>query len=88
MDTNKRRILMKAFTILQFFYYSLVWIFHSRSTENEVNKMHVKALSFVYDDSPYLSFDELLIKDKSVNIHQINLPFLAIEIFKLKNGVC
>ena len=36
---------------------------------------------------PYLSFDELLIKDKSVSIHQRNLQFLANEIFKVKNGV-
>ena len=38
-------------------------------------------------DSPYLSFDELLIKDKSVIIHQRNLQFLATEIFKVKNGL-
>ena len=36
---------------------------------------------------PYLSFDELLIKDKSVSIHQRNLQFLANETFKVKNGV-
>ena len=35
----------------------------------------------------YLSFDELLIKDKSVSIHQRNLQFLATEFFKAKNGV-
>ena len=40
-----------------------------------------------YDDSPYLSSDELLIKNKSVGIHQRNLQFLATEIFKVKNGV-
>ena len=47
----------------------------------------MKALTLVYDNSPYLSFDELLIKDKSVSIHQINLQFMAAEIFKVKNGV-
>ena len=44
-------------------------------------------MRLVYDDSPYLSFDELLIKDKSVSIHQRNLQLLATEIFKVKNGV-
>ena len=44
-------------------------------------------MRLVYDDSPYLSFDELLIKNKSVNIHQRNLQFQATEIFKMKNGV-
>ena len=78
---------MKAFIILQFSYCPLVWMFHSRNTKNRVNKIHERALRLVYDDSPYLSFDELLIKDKSVSIHQRNLQLLATEIFKVKNGV-
>ena len=48
--------------------------------------MHERALRLGYDDSPYLSFDELLIKDKFV-MHQRSLQFLAIEIIKVKNGV-
>ena len=87
MDQNKRRMLMKAFIISQFSYCPLVWMFHSRNTKNRVNKIHERALRLVYDDSPYLSFDELLIKDKSVSIHQRNLQLLATEIFKVKNGV-
>ena len=87
MDQNKRRMLMKAFLISQFSYCPLTWMFHSRNTENRVNKIHERALRLVYDDKPYLSFDELLIKDKSVSIHQRNLQFLAIEKFKVKNGV-
>ena len=35
----------------------------------------------------YLSFDELLIKNKYVSIHPRNLWFLATEIFKVKIGV-
>ena len=62
-------------------------MFHSRNTENRVNKIRESASRLVYDDSPYLSFDELLIKDKSVSIHQRNLQLLATEIFKVKNGV-
>ena len=77
MDLNKRRILMNAFTISQFFYSHLVWMFHSRNTENRVNKIDERGSRLVYDDNPYLSFDELLIKGKSVSIHQRNLQFLA-----------
>ena len=62
-------------------------MFHSRNTKNRVNEIHERALRLVYDDSPDLSFDELLIKDKSVSIHQINLQLLATETFKVKNGV-
>ena len=87
MDQNKRRMLMKAFIISQFSYCPLVWMFHSRNTKSRANKTHERALRLVHDDSPYLRFDELLIKDKSVSIHQRNLQLLATEIFKVKNGV-
>ena len=40
-----------------------------------------------YDDKHYLSFDELLTKDKSGSIHQKNLQLLATDIFKVNNGV-
>ena len=52
-------------------------MFHSGSTENGVTKMHERALKLVYDNSSYLSFDELLIKDNSVSIHQRNLSSLS-----------
>ena len=40
MDQNKPRMLMKAFMNLQFANCPLVWMFHSRDTENGVNKIH------------------------------------------------
>ena len=87
MDQNKCRMLLKAFIISQFSYCPFMWMLHSRNTENRVNKKHERALRLVYDDSPYLRFDELLITDKSINIYQRNLQFLATEIFKVKHGV-
>ena len=44
-------------------------------------------MRLVCNDSPYLRFDELLVKDKSVSIHQRNLQSLATEIFKVENEV-
>ena len=41
MDLNKRRNLMKAFITSQFSYCPLIWMFHSRSLNNKVNRMHV-----------------------------------------------
>ena len=87
MDQNKWRMLMMAFIIFQFSYCPLVWMFYSRNTKNRVNKIYERTLRLVYDDSPYLSSDKLLIKDKSVSIHQRILQLLATEIFKMKNGV-
>ena len=62
-------------------------MFHSKNTENGVNKIYERALRLVYEDIPGLIFGELLIKDKSASIHQRNLQFLATETFKVKNGV-
>ena len=35
----------------------------------------------------FLSFEELLSKDKSVTVHQINLQTLATEMYKILNGL-
>ena len=87
MDINKRRMLMKAFVSSQFSYCPLIWMFHSRKIEHRINSIHKRALKLVYQDSPDLTFQELLAKDKSVSVHQKNLQLLATEIFKSKTGV-
>ena len=70
---NKRRILMNALIISQFSYSPLVWMFHSRTLNNRINKTHEKALRIAYKDQTFLSFDDLLKRDKSGRIHQKNL---------------
>ena len=87
MDINKRRMLMKAFVSSQFSYCPLIWMFHSRKMEHRINSIHKRALKLVCQDSPDLTFQELLAKDKSVSVHQKNLQLLATEIFKSKTGV-
>ena len=70
MDTNKRRMLMKSFITSQFSYCPLIWMFHSRTMEHRINRIHERALRLVYDQSHELTFDQLLVKDNSVSIHQ------------------
>ena len=77
MDLNKRRNLMKAFITSQFSYCPLTWMFHSRSLNNKINRIHERALRF----------SELLDLDNSVTVHQKNLQVLVIEIYKVKNGI-
>ena len=45
MDLNKRRNLMKAFITSQFSYCPLIWMFHSRSLNNKINRIQERALS-------------------------------------------
>ena len=85
MNLDKRRIIMKAFIESQFGYCSLVWMFHSRSLKNEINRIHERALRITYNDKSS-NFQELLDKDNSVTIHHRNIRTLAIETYKFLQG--
>ena len=60
-------------------------MFHSKTKEKEINKLHKRALRITYCDFSSTS-EELLIKDSSQKIHHKSIQKLAIEIFKVKNG--
>ena len=81
--TNRR--LMKAFIESQFNYCPLIWMFHSRTMNNRINRIHERALRLVYSDHVY-SFDKLLNKDWSFSIHHRNIQCLAIELYKFFHG--
>ena len=87
MDTKKRRVLMKAFTTSQFSYCPPVWMFLSRTLNNRINKIHERALRLAYKNETFLSFNDLLKRDRSVSIHQKNLQLFATEIYKTKNDL-
>ena len=83
---QKRRMLMQAFFISHFSYCPLVWMFHNRNINTRINNLHFRALRMVYREETS-TFEELLERDGSVTIHQRNLQFLAIEMFKVKKGL-
>ena len=83
---RKTQNLMKAFIESQFNYCPLIWMLHSRTLNNKINRIHERALRTVYSDYNS-SFNELLDKDGSLTIHQRNVQSLAIEIFKYLHGL-
>ena len=62
-------------------------MFHSRTLNKRINKIHERALRLAYKNETFLSFDDLLKRDKSLSIHQKNLQILATEICKTKNDL-
>ena len=86
LTTQQRRVLIKAFIESQFNYCRLVWMFHSRTLNNKINKLQERSLRIIYCDDTS-SFEELLRKDGSVTIHHRNIQALATEMYKVKNNL-
>ena len=83
VSQKKLKLIMNTFLKSQFNYCPLVWMFHSRTLNNKINKLHERALRLVYKDDE-LSFEELLELSNDVSVHQKNLQRLAIEMYKEK----
>jgi len=77
---------MNAFFNSQFNYCPLIWMFHSRTINNKINRLHERSLRTIYNDK-ISSFESLLDKNNSVTIHCRNIQFLAIEMFKVSKGL-
>ena len=82
MNIYSGRMTMKAFIAYEFGYCPLVWLFHSRKLNNQVNNLHERALRIAYQDYTF-SFTELLEKDNSATIYNRNIQL----VFKVKNGL-
>ena len=86
MSCEQRKIIMNAFISSHFSYCPLIWMCHSRSLHNHINKIHERALRIVYKDNTS-SFKQLLKLSGSISIHHKNLQLLAIEIYKALNNL-
>ena len=63
MSLSKKKILMNSFFTSQFSYCPLIWMFHSRIMNNEINRLHERSMRLIYGDKT-LSFEKLLEQDK------------------------
>ena len=50
MSLNQRRMIMQSFIMSQLGYCPLKWMNHNRSLNNNINRIHVRALRIVYRD--------------------------------------
>ena len=56
-------------------------MFHSRRTNNKINRLHERGLRIAHDDDAS-TFHQLLAMDKSSCIHHQNIQIFLIEIYK------
>ncbi len=62
-------------------------MFCSRKSNNRINRIHERALRIALRIDYKSSFEDLLIKSKSISSHNKNLQYLAIEIYKTLSGL-
>ena len=86
MSIKQRTVLMKSFIKSQFGYCPLIWMFHGRGVNKEINHLHERSLRIIYKDKNS-SFTELLKKDNSFSVHFKNIQSFAIELFKVKENL-
>ena len=86
MDLAKKRILINAFLNAQFNYCPTIWIFHSRSLNNKISRLHECCLRMIYNDKQS-NFKELLVKDNSISISIRYLYLYAIPMYMVANGI-
>ena len=72
VNMQKRRTIIKSFITSQFSFCPLIWMFHSRHLNNNINCILKRALRITYQDN-MSTFKELLNKDNSVSIYHRNL---------------
>ena len=85
MGLSKRHILMNAFLKTQFSHCPVIWMFHPRSLNNEINQLHERCLRIIYNNKRS-TFEELLAKDNSVCVHHNNIHIIATEMYKMVKG--
>ena len=86
MDESKRILLMKTFILSYFNYCPLIWMFCSRKSNSRINRIRERAMRIAHFDYES-TFEQLLIKNKTIASHKKKLLYLGIEIYKTFNGL-
>ena len=83
LDVDQKLILYNSFIKSQFGYCPIVWLFHGKVAENQINRIQKRALKAVYNDFD-ASFEDLA-KGNHETVHQSNLKQLIINVFSCVN---
>ena len=83
LKLNQRNLLLNSVLRSQFTYCPLIWIFTSCYLNNALINIHERALRLIYNNHEK-SFNSVLTENNLNAIHQENLEFLAIEIYRFQ----
>ena len=70
----------------QFNHCPVFWMFHLCSLNNKINRVHERCLRIISNDK-LSTLEELLINDNSFSVHFNNSHAMAIEMYKVVNGI-
>ena len=96
MSPDKRKMLLKVFIESQFRCCPLFWMFHSRTDNHKINRLHEKALTIAYSDFLRLSLMNFWGKEGSFSTPHRNIqteilyfltglfPSIMDEVFEVK----
>ena len=85
MSLNQRRMIMESFFMSPLGYCPLIWMSSNRILNNNINRIHERALRIVCRDKKS-NFKELLEKDYSIAVHVKNLQVLVTEMYRVQNN--
>jgi hypothetical protein len=83
---SKRKLLLNSFVQSQFTHAPLVWMLHTKTANNKINRVHYKFLKTLYDDNDS-TFKELLDKEGTFTVHEKNIQTLLIQMNKAKRDL-
>ena len=84
LDLQKAKLLYQSFVASTFKYCPLIWLFCGKTANENIDRVHKRALRVLLDDHES-TFEVLLAKNNETTIHIQNLRVLMIEMYKTLN---
>ncbi len=81
LNHEKGKILYNTFIMSNFNYCPLIWMYHGKTSNNQVNRVQKRALRILHNDFN-MQFEILLERTGERKIHRKNLQKLMLQIFK------
>ena len=86
LNFHAKKVLINSYTISNFNYCSLVWMFSSANSVNKIESLQKQALRFLHDDFEP-SYEDLLSKPGKSTMNVRRLRTLCVEIYKILNDL-